>query len=527
MSMIMLPLAAIIMGLFMAILDNTVVNVALSKLEVVFKADLHVIQWVVTAYFLSQAAVIPLSGWLSDRFGAKTVFLGSLGLFTLGSLACALSQSSSMLIGFRVLQGLGGGMLMPIAMTFIYRLAPPDRRGAVMGLLGVPMLLAPAVGPILGGWLVQYVDWNYIFLINVPVGIIAVIVGLRSLPALPALRSAGTLDTLGMILGPLAFASLSYGISESSSAGWTGTSTLVGLAVGSAALLAFILRELNVGEPLLELRVFRSRDFSLTIITQWVAQSAMFGAMFLIPLFFQQIRGYGPFDAGLFMLPQALGMMIFMPIGGRLFDRIGARIPVISGLVMVVISTWFLSQVSVTTTGEDLRIPLFMRGMGMGLMMMSLNTHLLNSAPRNLISRVTSLTSALQNVVSSLAIASLSTVLVNRVTAHATNKGDLAGYQSKAVHTVIANLHHSGIPVGNPGALPAGAQAQIRHVVGQYIGTAAFDDTFLVAAGVAVVGLLLAFTIRRVPSAATQTAPEAEAAGAPAHESSALEAAIG
>lgn len=521
----MLPLAAIIMGLFMAILDNTVVNVALSKLEIVFKTDLHVIQWVATAYFLAQAAVIPLAGWLSDRFGAKTVFLGSLGLFTLGSLACALSQSSSMLIGFRVLQGLGGGMLMPIAMSFIYRLAPPDKRGAVMGALGVPMLLAPAVGPILGGWLVQYANWNYIFLINVPVGIIAVIVGLRGLPVLPALRSAGTLDTVGMVLGPLAFASLSYGISESSNSGWTGTSTLIGLAVGGAALLAFILRELGTGEPLLELRVFRSRDFSLTIITQWVGQSAMFGAMFLIPLFFQQIRGYGPFDAGLFMLPQALGMMIFMPIGGRLFDRIGARIPVIAGLVLVAVSTWFLAQVSVTTTGEDLRIPFFMRGVGMGLMMMSLNTHLLNSAPRDLISRVTSLTGALQNVVSSLAIASLSTILANRFTVHRTNKGDLATYQSKAVHTVMAHLQHSGIPVGSTGALPAQAQAQIKHIVGQYIGTASFDDTFLVATAIGVAGILLAFTIRRLPSAATQTEPQA--AGAPAHEASALEAAIG
>src|SRR5262249_1698234 len=150
------------------------------------------------------------------------------------------------------------------------RLAPPDQRGAVMGALGVPMLLAPAIGPVLGGWLVQYANWNYIFLINVPVGIIAVLVGLRGLPILPALRSAGTLDMGGMWSGPLAFASLSYGIPERSSAGWTGTSTLIGLAVGGVALLAFIVRELNTAEPLLELRVFRSRDFSLTIVAQWV-----------------------------------------------------------------------------------------------------------------------------------------------------------------------------------------------------------------------------------------------------------------
>jgi len=524
MSMILLPLAAIIMGLFMAILDNTVVNVALSKLEVVFKADLHVIQWVATAYFLAQAAVIPLAGWLSDRFGAKRMFLTSLGLFTLGSLLCAMSQSASMLIGFRVLQGLGGGMLMPIAMSFIYRLAPPEKRGAVMGALGVPMLLAPAVGPILGGWLVQYASWNYIFLINVPVGVVAVLVGLRGLPSLPALRSAGTLDAVGMILGPLAFAALSFGVSESSAAGWTGASTLIGLTVGVAALLAFILRELTIAEPLLELRVFRSRDFSLTIVTQWIAQSAMFGAMFLIPLFFQQVRGYGPFDAGLFMLPQALGMVIFMPIGGRLFDRIGARLPVISGLALVAISTWFLTQISVTTTGGDLRLPLFLRGMGMGLMMMSLNTHLLNSAPRNLISRVTSLTGALQNVVSSLAIASLSTILANRVSVHLASKTDLASYQSKAGRTVLAGLQHSGTAAGRPGALPLQAQGAIKHLVGAYVATAAFADTFLVAAALAAIGLLLALTIRR-PAAVPQAAHDAaDIPAAEAAETDALEA---
>jgi EmrB/QacA subfamily drug resistance transporter len=431
-----------------------------------------------------------------------------------------------MLIGFRVLQGLGGGMLMPIAMSFIYRMAPPEKRGAVMGALGVPMLLAPAVGPVLGGWLVQYANWNYIFLINVPVGIVAVLVGLRWLPALPALSSVGALDVAGMILGPLAFASLSYGITESSSAGWTGTSTLVGLTVGGVALLAFILRELSTAEPLLELRVFRSRDFSLTILTQWVGQSALFGAMFLIPLFLQQLRGYGPFDTGLYMLPQAVGAMIFMPIGGRLFDRIGARLPVVAGLALVAVSTWFLAQVSVTTTGEELRVPLFLRGMGMGLMMMPLNTHLLNSAPRNLISRVTALTGALQNVVSSFAIASLATILASRVTYHLTNVADLASYQSSAVHKVLANLPHGGaLPAGTGvSALPAAAQAAVHHLVGLYAATAAFADTFLVATAGAVVGVLLALTIRK-PAAVPQT--EQVAAGAPAHEASALEALAG
>src|SRR5579859_356790 len=164
MRAILAPLVAIIIGTFMAILDNTVVNVALPTLVRVFKTDLQVIQWVVTGYMLAQAAVIPLAGWLSDRFGAKRLYVISIVLFTLGSALCAVAQTGPMLVAFRVLQGLGGGMLMPIGMSFTYRLAPPDKRGAVMGLFGIPILLAPALGPIISGWLVQYADWRWIFL---------------------------------------------------------------------------------------------------------------------------------------------------------------------------------------------------------------------------------------------------------------------------------------------------------------------------------------------------------------------------
>src|ERR671930_284459 len=395
---IALPLAAIVLGTFMAILDNTVVNVALPTLERFFKVDLHQIQWVVTGYMLAQAAVIPLSGWMGDRFGAKRLYLISISLFALGSALCAVAPTSTMLIAFRVLQGLGGGMLMPIGMSFLYRLSPPERRGLVMGMFGVPILLAPALGPVLSGWLVQYADWRWIFLINVPVAVVAVTLGLRALPNLGAQRAVGALDTLGALLAPFGF-----------------------------------------------------------------------GALFLVPLFLQQVRGYGAFDTGLFTLPQALAAAVVMPIGGRLFDRIGARVPVILGLVLVTISTWFLAQITATTTGEDLRWVLAMRGAGMGLMMMPLNTHLLNSAPRNLVSRATSLTSALQNVVGSLAIAGLATILQNQVAAHmATARSAVAAYSRAAIQHAAASQHPAGQPpVPSTGAaghvmLPPAVQANIQ-----------------------------------------------------------------
>lgn len=409
----------VIVGVIMSVLDMTIVNVALETLSRQLDAPLDVIQWVATGYLLAVAIVIPLTGWASERWGAKKVWMTSVGLFGIGSALCGLAWSDSSLIAFRVLQGFGGGMLMPVGMAILFRLAPPDRRGAVMGIFGIPMLLGPALGPVISGWLLEYASWPWIFLINVPVGAAAVAIGLRSLPSLAAEHTESRLDTLGTVLGPLAFASLTYGISQSTEAGWTGRSTVTGITVGLAALTAFIARELTTTHPLLELRVFKNRDFSLAIMTQWLMIAGMFGTFFLIPVFLQQVRGYSPFQTGLITLPNALVAAMTMPLAGRLFDKVGARPPVFVGLLIVMSAFWMLSGISATTTAWDLMVPLAVMGGGMGLAMMPLGTHVLNTAPRHLVSRVTSLTGSCQNVVASLAIASFTTVLQNRFVANA------------------------------------------------------------------------------------------------------------
>jgi EmrB/QacA subfamily drug resistance transporter len=396
---------------------------------------------------LAQAAVIPLSGWVSDRFGARRVYLISLVLFTVGSVLCGLAMNGEMLIATRVLQGLGGGMLMPIGMAVLYRLTPPERRGAIFGLFGLPIMVAPALGPLLSGYLLEYADWRLIFLINLPVGILALIVGLRALPSIPAGRLAGALDSLGIVLGPLAFASLSFGVSQSTAAGWAAPSTLAGIGVGLVALVLFIWRELSIGDPVLELRVFRGRDFSLGIVTQWAAFAAMFGTFFLIPVFLQQVRGYGAFETGLYTLPIAVASAIFMQISGRVFDRLGPRIPVLFGMTLIGGSMWSLSGLSGGTTGTDLFVPMVLMGSGMGSMvlmgsgmgsmMMALNTHLLNVAPRDLVGRVTSLTSAMQNVIASLAIATFATFLQARIPIYVAEASVAAGGVPSA--TALAN----------------------------------------------------------------------------------------
>lgn len=430
------PLAAIIIGIFMVVLDGTAVNVAIPGLVQEFQTTTQVVSWTVTGYALAQAAVIPLAGWLSDRFGAKQVFLISVFLFTVGSLLCALSSSVEMLITFRIIQGIGGGMVLPIAMAFTYRLSPPDKVGAVMGMMGIPILLAPALGPVLAGYLVDYVSWKWLFLINLPIGAIGILLGIRTLPRIERVAVAA-LDKLGFILAPIAFAGLSYGVSEGATS-WTATKTIAGIAIGAVALILFVIVELTRKEPLLELRVFRSSDFTRGILVQWISQIALFGTMFLVPMLLQQAQGYSAFKTGLIMLPQAIAAGLFMPIGGKLFDKIGARPLVFIGMLLVTGASFILSKVDETSSLLMIMGPLALLGAGMGLSMMPLNTHLIQSAPRDLVSRVTSLTNAAQQVMTSFAVAGLATILAKRMAVYApTAKNQLAAFSNSFGDTFL------------------------------------------------------------------------------------------
>jgi MFS family permease len=276
---------------------------------------------------------------------------------------------------------------------------------------------------------------------------------------------------------------------------WTSNQTIAGLIVGGLALIAFIAVELRARNPLLELRVFRSVDFSFAIVVQWVGQFALFGALFLVPFFLQQVRGFGAFDTGLAMLPQAIAAAVVMPIGGMLFDRIGARPLVIVGLGMVAVATYLLAQVGVHTQATDLILPLSLTGAGMGLMMMPLNTHLINAAPRELVSRVTSLTNALQQVINSLSVAGLSTILTTQITSHlASATADAAAHPNgpRPTPAALANLQHTLMALG-------------------------FDDTFRVMVVGAIVGAVMGLLLRRQPAVLLMKESTTEPEPVPSH----------
>ncbi|KKC47603.1 MULTISPECIES: DHA2 family efflux MFS transporter permease subunit [Paenibacillus] len=442
------PLIAIVVGLFMVILDTTAVNVAIPVLADDLHSKLSLIQWTITGYSLAQAVVIPMAGWFSDRFGAKQTFIVSIILFTAGSILCAFAGTAEQLIFFRVVQGLGGGMVVPIAFAMTYRISPPESVGRIMGMMGLPILLAPALGPVVSGYLVDYVSWTWIFLINIPVGIAGVVMSAMFLPNLPKKASA-PLDYAGIALAPFAFGGLSYGLSEAGE-GWSSAKTIAGLAVGAVAMILFAVVELRrQKEPLLELRVFRSIQFTRGILVQWVMQFAMFGLIFAIPYFMQRLMGMSAFEAGLWTLPQALASAVMMPFSGRLFDRIGARPLVIGGLILITAGAYLVSLIDPSDSPWLFLVPRALIGFGTGMSFIALNTHLIQTAPKELVGRVTSLTSAAQQVVGSFAIAGLTTLLVNR-TDHYARKGEavLPDAMSHAFHNayqLIAILAAAGL----------------------------------------------------------------------------------
>jgi len=377
----------VMLGAVMSILDTTVVNVAIDRLSVDFHSSLTTIQWVVTGYTLSLATVIPLSGWASDRFGTKRLYLTSLVLFTLGSVLSGLAWSSASLIGFRILQGLGGGMIMPAVMTIVTQKAGPQRMGRVMGILGVPMLIAPIIGPILGGWLVDNASWRWIFFINLPIGIIAFISGLLVLdPDRPS--PSRRLDWIGMLLLSPGLALLIYGLAESSPYGFGDVRAWGPLLAGAVLIAGFFAHSFRAREPLIDLRTFTQTRAGASAVVFTLFSIAFFGALLLVPLYYQSVRDASALSAGLLLVPQGVGAMVTMPIAGRLTDRYGPKYLPAAGIPLLVIGLAPFAFVTATTSYVLLCGFNVVLGLGMGLAMMPTMTAAMQAVPREAIPRV-------------------------------------------------------------------------------------------------------------------------------------------
>lgn len=408
----------VVLGAIMSILDITVVSVALPTFQDVFDATYATVAWTMTAYTLALATVIPLTGWAADRFGTKRLYLAALALFTAGSVLCAMATSIEMLIAFRVVQGLGGGMLMPLGMTILTRAAGPDRIGRLMAVLGIPMLLGPITGPILGGWLIDVASWHWIFLINLPIGLAALAYSWTVLPK-DEPSTTEPFDFLGMLLLSPGLALFLFGVSSIAEGGEGasfGPRVWVSATIGVALILTFVAHALRAEKPLIDLRLFKNRRLTIATVSMFVFVIAFMGAGLLFPSYFLQVRGETTLMAGLLIAPQGLGAMVTMPIAGVLADKvpIGRTVPV---ALLVMASGFFVfTQVGADTSYLVLCSALFVMGLGMGGTMMPIMTSALKSLTNHEVARGSTLVNIVQQIGGSIGTAVLSVVLTNQIT---------------------------------------------------------------------------------------------------------------
>jgi EmrB/QacA subfamily drug resistance transporter len=418
----------VLLGSVMSILDTTIVNVALATLGHQLHSTVDQVQWVVTGYMLALAAVIPVTGWAGRRFGAKQIYLTSLVLFTAGSALCGLATSLPELVFFRVLQGIGGGMVMPIGMQMMGEAAGPKRMGRVMSIVAVPMMLAPILGPTLGGVIIQNISWRWIFYVNVPVGVIAVTLALRVLPWVKP-GEAGRLDFRGLVLMSGGAALLTYGLAEIGTTGSFTALKVLAPGLGGLALIAlFVIVALRIPQPLLDVRLYRRPTFSTASISMFALAAALFGGMILLPLYWQEIRHESVIDAGLLMAPQGLGAAVSMPLAGKLSDRYGGGPVALVGVVVTTLLTIPFGMVGAHTSIVGLSVAMVFRGTGIGFGMMPAMTAAFASLRRSELADASPQLNVLQRIGGSIGTAVLAVVLQRSLVGQHTLAGAASAY---------------------------------------------------------------------------------------------------
>ncbi|HNQ06835.1 MAG TPA: DHA2 family efflux MFS transporter permease subunit [Tetrasphaera sp.] len=499
----------VVLGAIMSILDITVVNVALPTLQHTFAEggeDLaySTVAWTVTAYTLALAAVIPLTGWAADRFGTKRLYMMAVAFFTLGSVLCASAGSINQLILYRVLQGLGGGLLMPLGMTIMTRAAGPNRMGRLMAILGVPMLLGPILGPILGGYLIDAASWHWIFLINLPLGLIALAYAAWALPKDRPVPSE-SFDFLGMLMMSPGLAMFLYGISSIPGEGTFFSAKVMGWgSAGLALLVAFVIYSFKPEHPLLDFRLFKNKNLTVAVITMFIFAAAFFGGLLLVPTYFQNVRHEDALHAGLLVAPQGIGAMLTMPIAGALADKMPVGRIVPFGLVAIISGMFLLSRVDGTTSYWGYIIPvLFLMGLGMGATMMPIMTSAIKTLTAHQVARGSTLINIAQQIASSVGVAIMSVVLTNGLTndklvsqAGAFAEASKGVTDPAKLQTILAQFPLVGEYFAKAGGDMAAGGAALSSAVADAMGKV-FGHSFLVAAFLVLLTLIPAWFLPR------------------------------
>jgi EmrB/QacA subfamily drug resistance transporter len=493
-----LPLVVLIAGVFMSVLDTSIVNIALPSMQKDFGVSTERVQWISTVYSLTEGVVVPASAWLGARFGLKRVYVWALVLFTAASALCGLAGSLDSLIAFRIVQAIPGGIMPVICQTILFRIVPREKMGAAMGLYGVGVVVAPAIGPALGGYLIDYVDWRAIFYINLPIGILGAIAGLVVLTKIPAERDR-PFDLVGFSCIASALFALLLALEEGTSWGWTSYPILILFAAAINLLALFVVVELQVKHPMLDVRVFKIWPFVNSLLLIAAMMFGLFVVMFYIPLFLQNIQILSAFDAGLVLLPQGLVMGVLMPFAGALYDKFGARWLATIGLALTGSGILMLSRLNVDIPRGELRLGTIVMAAGLGLAMMPIMTGGLSSLPSEFSGAGNAFNTLAQRVSSALGLAMITAmVTADRAQFWADRSGLLIGSGANADPRIVEMQQQ-----GQSGLIP------LWQELSNQVQAQAYSHAFVVTGCVVLAGAALAFLLRSGRPAAGADKPMA------------------
>lgn len=490
-------LAVLLFGAFAAILNQTLLNVAIPHLMNAFNVSADTVQWLSTGYMLTNGVLVPITAFLIATFTTRQLFISAMVSFAVGSFICSIAPTFAVMMMGRVVQAMGAGVMMPLMMTVVLNLYPPQVRGRAMGTIGIAMFFAPAIGPTLSGWMIDHWSWRYLFYVVIPLALLDIIFASIFLKNVTE-RSRPSFDFPGFLASSIGFGSLLYGFSEAGNKGWGSVQVRGGLAIGVIFILLFILRELTAKRPMLNLRVFKFGMFSLSSAVSSVVNMAMFGGALLTPIYIQNIRGFTPLQSGLLLLPGAILMGAMSPISGALLDKIGIRPLALVGLVITVVTTFELGHLTMTTSYGHVMVIYAFRMFGMSFLTMTIMTAGLNQLPRELNSHGTAAANTVRMIAGSIGTAFLVTVMSNRATAHyAKISATTSQFNPQFMDTVHRIAQGIAGALGQPIQAANGIATQL--IYGQAMQNATvggINDAYITAAGIALVALILSLFLR-------------------------------
>lgn len=471
-------LAILFFGAFVALLNNTLLNIALPTIMVEFDVKPSVVQWLTTGYMLVNGILIPASAFFIQRFTNRRLFITAMTLFTIGTFLATIAPSFHIIVIARMIQACGSAMMMPLLMNVMLVAFPVERRGSAMGIFGLVMFTAPAIGPTLSGWIIEHYSWRTLFGIVLPFAFLPLLFAIFKLRNITPNRKV-QLDVFSLILSSIGFGGLLYGFSSAGDKGWGDPLVFGTIAVGAISLIVFILRQLRMEDPMLDFRIYKHPMFALSSAISIVLSIAMFSAMILTPLYVQNVRGISPFHAGILMLPGAILMGLMSPITGRLFDKYGARVMAIIGLGLTVVTTYYLSKLDLHSGYYYIMMLYTARMLGFSLVMMPVMTNGLNQLPMQSNPHGTAINNTLQQVSGAIGSALLLTIMTNRMES---SGADLA---AKAAAS------------GNMPTTPEAVEA-MKQTIGTQAMLDGINHAFFVSTVIAVGALVLSFFIQRV-----------------------------